>query len=216
MEPALWTAVDAYLADRLLPSDPALDAALAANAAAGLPAIDVSATQGKLLNLLARLHGAKTILEVGTLGGYSTICLARALPPVGRLLTLELDPKHAEVARANVDRAGIGDKVEIRVGPASETLKSLEDPYDMVFVDADKPSNPTYWREALRLTKKGSLIIVDNVVRNGGVIDNLEDPGVQGVRQMMDLIATESRIEATAVQTVGAKGYDGFLVALVV
>ena len=216
MGPETWHAVDAYLTDRLLVPDPALQAALAANAAAGLPAIDVSPTQGKLLGLLVKLRGARTVLEIGTLGGYSTIWIARALPEGGRVLTLEIDPKHAEVARANVDRAGVGERVEMRVGPAAETLPTLDGPFDMVFVDADKPNNPVYWREALRLTRPGGLIVVDNVVRDGKVVDaTSEESAIQGVRAMLDLIAAEPRVEATAVQTVGAKGYDGFLVARV-
>lgn len=212
----LAPAVDAYLADRLLAPDDALDAALDANVTAGLPEIDVSPLQGKLLALLARLHGARTVLEVGTLGGVSTIWLARALPADGRVTTLEIDPHHAEVARTNLDRAGVGDRVEIHVGPAAETLPTLEGPFDMAFVDADKPSNPIYWREAMRLVRPGGLIVVDNVVRDGMVADpDCELPAVQGVRAMMDLIAAEPRVEATAVQTVGVKGYDGFLVARV-
>ncbi|CAN5364721.1 O-methyltransferase [soil metagenome] len=211
-----WSAVDDYLTDRLLTLDPTLEAALRANREGGLPQIDVSATQGKLLHLLAKLHGAKTILEVGTLGGYSTIWLARALPEDGHLTTLELESKHAEVARKNLDNAGIGTKVEIKVGPAAKTLPALQGPFDMIFVDADKPSNPIYWREALRLSRPGTLIIVDNVIRNGGVADETsEDPGILGTREMMALIHEEPRVEATAIQTVGSKGYDGFLLARV-
>lgn len=210
------TAVDAYLAERLIVPDPALESALAANRAEGLPAIDVSPLLGKLLHLLARIHGAKRVLEVGTLGGYSTIWLARALPPEGRLVSLELEAKHAEVARENVARAGMGDRVEIRVGPAAETLSGVDGPFDLVFIDADKPNNSVYWQEAMRLIRPGGLIIVDNVVRDGKVVDAAsEDPSVQGVRAMLDLIAAEPRVEATAIQTVGAKGYDGFLIALV-
>lgn len=211
-----WEAVDAYLNDRLLAPDPLLDATLKANEEGGLPQIDVSPTQGKFLHLLAKLHGAKTILEVGTLGGYSTIWLARALPTDGRLTTLEFAPKHAEVARANLDRAGFAEQAEVIVGPAAESLPKLEGPFDMIFVDADKPNNPTYWREALRLSRPGTLIIVDNVIRDGKVSDETSaDPSILGTREMMDLIHGEGRVEATAVQTVGAKGYDGFLIARV-
>ncbi|HEY7873891.1 MAG TPA: O-methyltransferase [Actinomycetota bacterium] len=216
-----WSAVDAYLADVLVGSDAALDEALRASEAAGLPAIQVTPNQGKLLYLLAKLGGARSILEIGTLGGYSTIWLARALPDGGRLTTLELDAGYAEVARANVERAGIGDAVEIRVGRALETLPVLaaEDagPFDLVFVDADKPSNPEYFTWALELTRPGSLIVVDNVVRDGAVVDaDTEDPGVQGVRLLNELMAADPRVSATTIQTVGSKGYDGFALALVV
>jgi predicted O-methyltransferase YrrM len=190
-------------------------------AAAHLPAINVAPNQGKLLQLLARAQGARNILEVGTLGGYSTIWLARALPPGGRLVTLEIDPRYAEVARANVLRAGLAEVVEVRVGRAVESLAQLEaegrGPFDLVFIDADKPSNPDYFRWALRLSRRGSVIIVDNVVRGGAVADGAsEDPRVRGVRELNDLIASEPRVSATAVQTVGSKGYDGFALILVV
>src|SRR5688500_9622718 len=205
-----WTAVDRYFADLLAPSDPALDAALAASADAGLPAINVSPHLGKLLHLLARVHGARTILEIGTLGGYSTIWLARALPAGGRLVTLEADPEHAEVARANIARAGLTEVVEIRLGRALETLPRLaaEDrgPFDLIFVDADKPSNAEYFAWALKLSRPGSLIVVDNVVRNGAVVDAAStDPSVQGVRRLNEAIAAEPRVTATAIQTVGSK-----------
>lgn len=216
MSKTQWDAVENFLNGATLPPDSALEAALADNVAAGLPAIDVSPAQGKMLNLIARLGKVESILEVGTLGGYSTICLARALPASGRLVTLELEPKHAEVARKNLDRAGVGDRVEIRVGMAAELLPSLSGPFDLIFIDADKPSNPIYWREALRLSKPGTLIIVDNVVRDGAVADqHSEDPGVLGVRALMELVATETRVECSAIQTVGTKGYDGFMLALV-
>ncbi|RYG35339.1 O-methyltransferase [bacterium] len=216
MDQAVFTAVDTYLEDRLLSPDPTLEAALEAIVAAGMPSISVSAPQGRLLNLVAKMHGAKRILEVGTLGGYSTIWLARALPADGRLTTLELDSKHAEVARTNVDRAGVGEKVEIRVGSAVETMPKLEGSYDLVFIDADKANIPTYWKEALRLTMPGSLIIVDNVIRNGAVADaSTTDESVLGVRKLMDLVRGDDRVETTAIQTVGSKGYDGFLLALV-
>lgn len=212
-----WSEVDAYLVDRLVGSDPAQDATLAANAEAGLPAIDVSPLAGKLLYLLARLGGVKRILEVGTLGGFSTTWLARAIPADGKVTTLEIDPKHAKVARQNLIHAGVSDRVEIVLGPAAESLAKLSGTFDLVFIDADKPSNPIYWREALRLTRPGSLIIVDNVVRDGRIVDaDTNDPSIQGVRELLDLISEEPRVQATALQTVGIKGYDGLLVARVV
>jgi len=211
-----WNAVDAYLADKLLGYDPALDTALAANAAGGLPAIDVSPTQGKFLNLIARAIGARRILEIGTLGGYSTIWLARAVTDDGGVVSLELDPHHAEVARANLDRAGIGGKVDIRVGPALDSLKNLEGPFDLVFIDADKQNNANYVQAAIGLARPGSLIIVDNVVRDGRVIEaESADAMVQGTRRLFDLLAAEPRLDATALQTVGVKGWDGLMMALV-
>ena len=214
------TAVDAYIVDRLLPADAALDAALAANAAAGLPPIDISAPQGKLLHLLARLAGAARILEVGTLGGYSTIWLARALPVGGRLVTCEIDPHHAAVARANLERAGVGDRVEVRVGPAADTLAAMvvaaEGGFDFVFIDADKPNNVSYLRAALALARPGATIVVDNVIREGEVADvDSTDPRVLGSRALFDAVAAEPRLTATAIQTVGAKHWDGFLLARV-
>ncbi|WP_437491470.1 O-methyltransferase [Sorangium sp. So ce1014] len=215
-----WSAVDRYITDLLVPSDAALDAALEASAAAGLPPINVAPNQGKLLHLLARIHGARSILEIGTLGGYSTIWLARALPFGGRLITLESEPKHAEVARANLERAGLADLVELRLGRALDTLPRLaaegRGPFDLIFIDADKPSNPDYFTWALKLSRRGSVIVIDNVVRKGAVIDpESPDPNVQGVRRLNELLAAEQRVSATAIQTVGTKGYDGLAIALV-
>ena len=215
-----WTAVDGYITDLLVGSDPALDGALAASAAAGLPAIAVSAPQGKLLAILARAQRARTILEIGTLGGYSTIWLARALPPGGRLVTLELDPKHAAVARENLARAGLSQLVELRLGPASDSLRGLlaegRGPFDFIFIDADKPGYPGYFELALRLSAPGTLIVADNVVRDGAVADpDSPDPNVQAVRRYNALLAAEPRVTATVLQTVGSKGYDGFAIALV-
>ncbi|MFB9689883.1 O-methyltransferase [Amycolatopsis plumensis] len=212
-----WTAVDDYLAGALLAPDPVLDSALADADAAGLPHIAVAPNQGKLLHLLARLAGARTILEIGTLGGYSTIWLARALPAGGKLVTCEYEPKHAEVAKANLARAGFGeDVVDIRVGPALDTLPTLSGPFDFVFIDADKVNLANYVRASLELARPGTAIVVDNVVRQGRVADaGIDDPNVRGAREMFELLAAEDRIDATAVQTVGGKGYDGFVLALV-
>jgi predicted O-methyltransferase YrrM len=215
-----WAAVDAYISDRLLGEDRPLTDALAANAAAGLPAIDVSPAQGKFLHLLARAVGARRILEVGTLGGYSTIWLARALPAGGALITLEIDPRHAEVARGNLDRAGVGDKVDVRVGPALDTLAALkaakDSDFDFVFIDADKENNANYVAAALDLARPGALIVVDNVIREGRVLDaTSEDSMVQGTRQLFDMLADEPRLESTAIQTVGVKKWDGFVIAVV-
>jgi predicted O-methyltransferase YrrM len=216
-----WTAVDRYLDDLLVGHDAVLEAALRASAEAGLPAINVAPTQGKLLNLLARVRGARAILEIGTLGGYSTIWLARALPAGGRMVTLEIDAKHAEVARANLVRAGLSQRVEVRLGRALDSLERLETegagPFDLVFIDADKPNIPAYFKWALRLSRPGSLIVVDNVVRDGAVIDaESADPNVQGVRRLNELMASEPQVSATTIQTVSAKGYDGFALALVI
>jgi predicted O-methyltransferase YrrM len=215
-----WTAVDQYITDLFVPPDPALDEALKASAAADLPAISVTPNLGKLLMLLAQIQGARNILEIGTLGGYSTIWLARALPRGGRLITLEADQKHAEIARANIVRAGLSDRVEVIVGKGLETLPTLAakgaGPFDLIFIDADKPSNPDYFAWALKLSRPGSVIIIDNVVRDGAVIDAAsEDASVQGVRRMNEIIAAERRVSATAIQTVGSKGYDGFAIARV-
>ncbi|VFU07146.1 Methyltransferase [Methylocella tundrae] len=220
MSEQLWTAVDSYICDLLAPGDPALDAALEASAAAGLPSIQVAPNQGKLLQLLARIQGARSILEIGTLGGYSTIWLARALPPEGRLITLEADPKHAEVARANFARAGLAGQIELRLGEALDTLPQLSmerlGPFDLFFIDADKANIPAYFNFALGLSRRGSLIIVDNVVRKGAVIDpDSADPDVKGVRRFNEILSCETRVDATAIQTVGGKGYDGFALVLV-
>jgi predicted O-methyltransferase YrrM len=217
VSPDDWKRVDDYIVDRLVPQDAALAAALHANATAGLPAIDVSPAQGKLLHILARMVGAGRILEIGTLGGYSTIWLARALPPGGRLVTLEADPAHAAVAERNIARAGLAEVVEIRVGRALDTLPTLTGPpFDLVFIDADKRGNPDYLTWALRLTRPGSVIVCDNVVRSGRVADpDTTDPGVIGTRRLFDMIAAEPRLTATALQTVGAKGWDGFVIAVV-
>ncbi len=206
-----WTAVDRYLVDRLVPSDPALEAALAAGGAA------VSPAQGKLLHLLALAVGARYILEIGTLAGYSTIWLARALAPGGRLVTLESDPGCAGVARANLARAGLADVVELRSGPALDTLPQLRGSFDLIFLDADKAENPEYLRWALELSRPGTLIVADNVVRDGAILEGSStDPRVQGIRRFFELLAAEPRVSATAIQTVGSKGWDGFALALVV
>ena len=215
-----WTAVDRYFNDLLVAPDPALDSALAACAAAGIPPYNVSPIQGKLLLLLARIHGARTILEIGTLGGYSAIWLAQALPPGGRLITLEADPKHAEVARANIARAGLAAVVDVRLGRALDTLPQLaaegRGPFDLIFLDADKPNNPEYFAWALALARRGTLIIADNVVRAGAILDATGgDPIVRGMRRFTELLGTEPRVSAIAIQTVGSKGYDGFAIALV-
>lgn len=220
MTQPLWTAVDDYLNALFAPPDAALDAALHAIEAAGMPTISVSPTQGKLLQILARAAGAHSILEIGTLGGYSTIWLARALPEGGHLISLELDPKHAEVARASIARAGLGDRAEVRVGPALEALPLLAQerfvPFDLVFIDADKPSTPAYFDWALKLTRRGGLIITDNVIRDGAVIDaSSADPSVQGVRRLHAQTAAEPQISATVIQTVGGKGHDGLSIAVV-
>jgi predicted O-methyltransferase YrrM len=215
-----WTAVDEYIADLFVPHDPALNAALAASAAAGLPAIQVSPAQGKMLNLLARIQGARNILEIGTLGGYSTIWLARALPANGRLITLEADPKHAEIAGANIAHAGLANVVELRLGRAIETLPQLvaegRGPFDLIFIDADKPGYPAYLDWVVKLSRPGSLIVADNVVRKGEVSNAASvDPNVQGVQRFNQLLAADSRVSSTVIQTVGCKGYDGFALSVV-
>ncbi len=215
MTKEFWTSVDRYLCDALVPADPVLEAALADSTAAGLPAINVAPNQGKLLQLIAQIAGARRILEIGTLGGYSAIWLARALPDGGRLVTLELSPAHAAVAVRNLARAGLDDRVEVRVGPASATLAALAAeraaPFDLVFIDADKSGYPEYFTAALRLTRPGGVIIADNTVRAGKVADpGSTDVNVLGVRRLYELIAAEPRVTATTVQTVGSKGHDGF------
>lgn len=218
MTPERWTAVDDYITNLLIPQDAALDAALQAAAEANLPAIAVSAAQGKLLYLLARIGGARRILEIGTLGGYSTIWLARALPPDGRLVTLEFDPRHAEVATANLARAGLSRIVEVRVGRAIDSLPAFESeaPFDLVFIDADKPSTLEYFRWAMKLSRPGTVIVVDNAVRDGDVIDaSGRDANVEGIRRFLATLAAEPRATGTVIQTVGAKGYDGFALAVV-
>jgi predicted O-methyltransferase YrrM len=213
-----WQAVDDYIAGKLLGDDDALAAALAHNAAEGLPPIDVSPAQGKMLFLLAQIAGARRILEIGTLGGYSTIWLARALPEDGALVTLELEPHHATVARANLARAGVSDKVDIRAGAAKDSLAAMtgEAPFDFVFIDADKQSNAHYVEEAIRLGRSGTTIIVDNVVREGGVLEaDSDDERIVGTRALFDMLSADARLDATAVQTVGAKAWDGFVLARV-
>jgi len=216
----LWGAVDAFIANRLLGDDPALSATLAANAAGGLPDIDVSPAQGRMLHLLARMAGARRVLEIGTLGGYSTIELARALPADGRLISLEIDPHHADVARGNVAKAGLGDRVDIRTGPALDSLQAMiaanDGPFDFVFIDADKQNNAAYVRAALAMSRPGTTIVVDNVIREGGVLDAASgDERILGTRELFDTVGTEKRLTATAVQTVGVKKWDGFLIAMV-
>ncbi|HEX4047518.1 MAG TPA: O-methyltransferase [Elusimicrobiota bacterium] len=220
MNQELWSAVDQYVVERLAPRDEDLEAAQKASADAGLPPISVSAAQGKLLSLYATMIGARRILEIGTLGGYSTLWMGWALPVGGSIVTLEADPKHAEVARANIARAGLADSVQVRVGKALETLPQLAAenpaPFDMFFIDANKDAIPEYFQWALKLGRKGSLIIVDNVVRGGKILDAASpDANVQGVRRFYDMLAKETRVSATAIQTVGVKGYDGFALAVV-
>jgi predicted O-methyltransferase YrrM len=217
MSEKLWSDVDAYLEDVLTGDDPALEATRKATRAAGLPDIAVSPAQGKLLHLMARMIGAKRILEVGTLGGYSAIWLARALPADGELVTLEYDPKHADVARSNIRNAGLEERVTVITGAAIDTLPTLGGLFDFSFIDADKKSNPDYFQWALRLSRQGSVIVVDNVVREGRVIESdSNDANIEGIRRLNAIMAAEPRVSATAIQTVGVKGYDGFAVALVV
>jgi predicted O-methyltransferase YrrM len=215
-----WSAVDRYLTDLLVPEDEPLRSALRASEEAGLPPIQVSPAQGKFVHVLAHALAARRILEIGTLGAYSTIWLARALPPGGRLITLEADPVHARVARANIAHAGLDAMVELRLGPALATLPVLAaekgGPFDLIFIDADKPNTAPYFQWSLKLSRPGTLIIADNIARKGAVIDAAsDDPTVQGMRQFLSLVAAESRVCATALQTVGSKGYDGFALAVV-
>ena len=215
---ALWTEIDDYLDDCFVPGDDALDTALASSEAAGLPRINVAPNQGKLLMLLAQAIGASRILEIGTLGGYSTIWLARGLAPGGKLITLDTNAKFAEVARANIARAGFGEMVELRVGKANDTLPSLaaESPFDLIFIDADKEGTPGYFQWAVKLARQGALIVVDNVVREGAILDaSGTDSSVQGMRRFFELAATDPRVSGTALQTVGAKGHDGLAILLV-
>jgi predicted O-methyltransferase YrrM len=217
VNPTTWAAVDDYITNLIVPPDAALDAAQEASVAAGLPAISVSAAQGKFLHLLARIIGAHRILEIGTLGGYSTIWLARALPAGGRIVTLEYNPKHADVARANIARAGLSGVVDLRVGRAIDALPSLAGgaPFDLVFIDADKPSTSDYFRWALKLSRRGTVIVVDNTIRDGKVIDPQGDESAEAMRAFFSVLAAEPRVSATAIQTVGVKGYDGFAIAVV-
>ncbi|WP_062112702.1 O-methyltransferase [Aureimonas sp. AU40] len=215
-DPAVSAKVDTYLGEVLNLTDPVLDAVLAANAAAGLPPIDVSAAQGRMLALFVAMTGAKRVLEIGALGGYSTICLARALPAGGQVVTIEREAAHAEVARRNFERAGMADRIDLRVGAALDVLPTLEGPFDLVFVDADKLNNPGYFDWALRLSRPGTTIVFDNVIRSGAVADTgSADPNVQGSQAALRLLGNHPRLRATAIQTVGAKGWDGFALAVV-
>jgi predicted O-methyltransferase YrrM len=220
MTKKIWESVDKYLGEMLIPQDSTLEQALAAAAAAKLPAIQVSSVQGKLLHLLARIMGARNILEIGTLGGYSTIWMARALPEGGRVITLEADPKHAEVARKNFGRAGVENKVELRLGKALDTLPQVAadgcGPFDMFFIDANKSNMPEYFEWSLKLARKGSVIIADNVVREGAVLNaKTKDADIRGIRRFLEMVGKEKRVSGTALQTVGTKNYDGFAVVLV-
>jgi predicted O-methyltransferase YrrM len=219
MPEPVWADVDDFFTQHLLPSDDVLRATLETNVAEQLPPIAVTPPQGKLLHLLARACGARRILEIGTLGAYSTIWLARALPRDGRLITLELDPHHAEVARRNLERAKLGEQVEVRIGRAADLLDAMQgvvEPFDFVFVDADKASSDVYFKAVLTLSHPGTVIIVDNVVRSGKVADaSSDDEDIQGIRRMTEWLATQKNVSATAIQTVGGKSYDGFLMAIV-
>ena len=215
-----WDQVDRYITECLIPQDPVLEQALASNRQAKLPSYDVTPAQGKLLQLLVQMHGSRRILEIGTLGGYSTIWMARALPRDGQLVTLELDPVHARVAKANLSLAGLEERVELRVGNALDQLAEMEregvEPFDFIFIDADKPNNPGYLQWALRFSRPGTVIFGDNVIRDGEILqEDSTDPRVQGVRTFYDLLAAEPRITASAIQTVGSKGYDGFMLGIV-
>lgn len=214
----VWVAVDNYLGDLLAPTDAQLDAALAANRAADLPEIDVSRLQGKFLQVLVHMLQPRKVLELGLLGAYSTIWMARALPPGGRITSLEYEPRHAEIARKNLQNAGLLDRVDIRIGAALDTLPTLQSsaPFDLIFIDADKPNNPSYLQWALKLSRTGTVIVVDNVVRDGHIVEaECSDPDVQGTRTMFEKMAAEPRLTSTVLQNVGAKGYDGFALAVV-
>jgi predicted O-methyltransferase YrrM len=216
----IWKQVDSFFTDALIPADPALGAALAANHEADLPAIDVTPLQGKFLELMIRATGARRVLEIGTLGGYSTIWMARAVGPAGNVVTLEIDPHHAEVAQRNLDNAGLAERVDLRVEPASEALAALvaerSAPFDFIFIDADKAGYPDYIQWSLKLSRPGTLIIADNVVRDGKVIEpDNPDPNIRGVRRFTELVAAEPRLSTTVLQSVGSKGYDGFAIAVV-
>jgi predicted O-methyltransferase YrrM len=218
--PKIWAQVDRYLGDLLAPHDAGLSHAVEANHAAGLPSIDVPPLLGKFLDLMIRVSGSRRVLEIGTLGGYSTIWMARALPQGGRVVTLELEPRHAEIARANFHSAGVLDRVEIRVGQALDSLRSMQESgeaaFDLVFIDADKERMPEYLEESLKLSHPGTVIIADNVVRDGKVVNaNTKDPHVRGVQRFLEVVAANPRLSATAIPTVGARGYDGFAVAVV-
>ncbi|RWX59109.1 O-methyltransferase [Mesorhizobium sp. M4B.F.Ca.ET.089.01.1.1] len=220
MSKKTWTAVDDYIVSSLFAADPVLDAVLAANRDQGLPAIDVSAAQGKLLSLLVRIRGARRVLEIGTLGGYSTIWMARGLPADGKVVTLELDPHHARVARSNFERAGVSDRIDLRIGPALQSLAVLSGEnaglFDLVFIDADKPNNPNYLDWAMKLSRPGTVIVCDNVIRDGAVVHkDSGDANVEGARAAFSFIGGERRLDGTAIQTVGAKGCDGFAIAIV-
>jgi predicted O-methyltransferase YrrM len=219
MSEETWSAVDAFFEERLIESNPVLDAAIKASVAADLPSIQVSASQGRFLQLLALAQAPRRILEIGTLGGYSALWLVRALAPDGRLVTLEVEPRHAAVARENFVRAGVAKQIDLHVRPALETLARFRtqsaEPFDFIFIDADKPNNLNYLQAALSLSRTGTLIVVDNVVRGGAIVAAQRDAAVEGVRRMADWIAKEPRLRATVIQTVGSKGYDGFLVARV-
>jgi len=208
--------VDEYIVGTLIPADPVLTETLRRSSEAGLPDIAVSAAMGQLLNILVASVGAKRVLEIGTLGGYSTTCMARALPPDGELISLEYEPKHAEVARANLARAGVADRVRVIVGPAIETLTTLSGPFDFIFIDADKRSNPDYFLAAVGLSRPGTLIYIDNTVRGGKILQaDADDLDVQGIRRLHELVGSDRRVTATGVQTVGSKGHDGFILARV-
>ncbi|TGQ47641.1 MULTISPECIES: O-methyltransferase [unclassified Mesorhizobium] len=220
MSKRIWTAVDDYIVGSLFEADPVLDAVLAANHDQGLPPIDVSPAQGKLLSLLVRIQGARNVLEIGTLGGYSTIWMARGLPSDGRIVTLELDPHHARVARSNFERAGVSERVELRVGMALQSLAALSaenaGPFDLIFIDADKPNNPNYLSWTMRLSRPGTVVVCDNVIRDGAVLnEDGHDAYVEGARAAFSFIGGDKRLDGTAIQTVGAKGYDGFAIAIV-